>query len=229
MLAKKQNLVPLERWFEAPSDRTMEFYTVLSQASRGFYNALRSIIAPYYLKDIEVFSDTEAAYPMLVYWASRPNSRKGRADFGYDVLNSTDMNRFYRLAARNLRKLLPQVRERLVAAGHKDWAEHYAPRETTDIMRRIRTQSRYWRTVNNMILAEQAMFNEFLRLRAFGEAPAKIQQRNTVLFHKKWDSFLHRFYGRYDFSPVGDAILLLANKALMEARDEVPEATSDAA
>ena len=218
MTPQDENLIPLDPWFDAPPDRTTAFYPVLLHASRGFYGALRAHIPALYFQNIERFRDSRTAYPMLIYWASRASSRKDRADFGYDVLSDRDMDRFYRVAGRHLRKILPGVRLRLQQEGHADWAKKYNQRDVPGLIRDVRSVKRYWRWVHNMLVAEQAMFNAFLKLRGQGGRRPKSRLIRTRRFHKKLRSFLRRFYGKNDFSELADIILKAANDALIEGQ-----------
>ncbi len=210
-------------WFEAPAERTPQFFPAYMRISVAMQTVLRRAIPQTHLADLEQFRDTRATYPLLVYAASRPFAGQPRTDFTYDILNKSLMRKFYFSVGQNLPGVLAEVVERLRAAGMDDVAADYRPdhaRRIVDLVMRLQTTRR---RLEALLVAETLLVNDLIAFAGSGGATAKAQAKLAAECAKTWLSKLSRLYDRQDYGWLAGGLLGAATEALAESLEEAAQ------
>jgi hypothetical protein len=79
-------------WLAVPAERDLQYFSTWQRVSVTLQRSLRAWIPNIYFRDISQFEDREAAYPLLIYQASRPFFGRPRTEFTYDAANRTRSN-----------------------------------------------------------------------------------------------------------------------------------------
>ncbi len=206
-------------WFEAPGERSPQFFPAYMRISVAMQTLLRQAIPETHLADLEQFRDTRMAYPLLVYAASRPFAGQPRTDFTYDILNKTLMRKFYYSVGQNLPVLLAEVAERLRAAGMDDVAAEYRPdraRRIVDLVVKLQITRR---RLEALLVAETLLVNDLIAFAGSGTANAKARTKLAAECGKSWTSKLSRLYAKQDYSWLAPALLAAATDALAGSLD----------
>ena len=104
--------------------------------------ALRCWIPEIYFRDPARYEDRDAAFPLLVYAASRPCRGRPRTEFTYDVADEEMLPRALHLIGASLQSVLETVERRLHDGGRPALARRYAPRWHQDVLRAVQRKPR---------------------------------------------------------------------------------------
>ena len=110
------------------------------------------------------------------------------------------MQRFFRLAVRNLPSVLQEAHAALIAAGRPELAELYRPALAEKILQAVRTQRQYRLLLNQMIVSENRLLMELMLLGGSSYCPAKVKAAKAGKFIKRWNYVLRRSCLHRDFS-----------------------------
>ncbi|MCC7176272.1 MAG: hypothetical protein IT159_13860 [Bryobacterales bacterium] len=212
----------VEAWLDAPGERAPEFFAVYSRVSVAVQRALRVWLPYVYFSDPKRYETLEAAYPLLVYQASRPFSGRPRYDFNYDVLSEDSMRVFFRATGPLLAAELARVEETLMRAGKPGTAAFYAPRRARDILASVQNRRRQ---LNSLLVADAFLVDALVNLGCQGrrlredaakDPPAAVRglARFAADLVKAFHGKLRRLYGGQQFLAFGALLLVEATHAL---------------
>ncbi len=201
-------------WFQAPRERTPDFFPKFIRISVAVQAGLRQRLPEIYLADIERFRNTRMVYPLLVYAASRPFSSESRTDFSYDILNPALMRRFRYSVRKNLPRLLDNAAQRLRAAGMNDVARQYRASKSSDIIETVDRLKICRRRLEAVIVAETRLIDALFQFAGSDRLPLKERTKIWASVSKEWLSVLRRLYARKDFRWLGPELVARAREAV---------------
>ncbi len=212
-------------WLDLPPERTAGHYTIFSWASVAVQAALRGWLPWVHFSDPGNFAATGAAYPLLVYQASRPFHRRTRADFTYDPLHAASLNLALRNATGALPEILGRARDTLLERGSEKLAGRYSPALTGRIMGWMKPGNRHFQ---GLLAADALLVEQLTKLGNLGRSlslatekdPARTTRfllRSTGQVLKPVHARLRRLYCARDRTSFGSLILLVATSALSGA------------
>lgn len=202
-------------WFNAPPERTAEFFPAFVRVSTAVQGALRRTLPEVYLADTTLFRDTRMVYPLLIYAASRPYNTRLRTDFTYDILNPDLMRKFYFSVRLNLPKVLADVNARLHAAGMNDLARQYRPEKSADIIEIVNRLRICRRRLEALLITETRMVNDLIRFSGIATRSAKERDKIAARCEHQWLAKLRRLWARRDYTSLAPGILAAATSALV--------------
>jgi hypothetical protein len=129
--------------------------------SQALQKGLRTWISEKYFEDVARYEDRDAAYPMLVYTASRPCRGRPRTEFTYDVVDPETLPRAFHLIGVSLQAVLAKVERRLYECGRPELARRYAPRWHQDVLRAVQKKPRH---ILGLLGDEAAVVNSVIDL-----------------------------------------------------------------
>ncbi|HUA82412.1 MAG TPA: hypothetical protein VMB85_01035 [Bryobacteraceae bacterium] len=127
----------LQSWHGVPKETHREYFRVWQRVAVELEKALRRWIPERYFQDLNRFEDRAAAYPMIIYAASRPCYGRPKTEFTYDVADPATLSMTLRSIGNPTRKVLAAIEARLREAGRPDLAIRYAPVWHQDIFRDV--------------------------------------------------------------------------------------------
>lgn len=208
-------------FFEAPRQRSPEYYEAFGQVSLAIQRALRAWLPYMLFSEPDRYGDFETAYPMLAYQAGRPFLRKGSPEFTYDVMNPESVQRALRSASSPLAELLQSAAALLAACGREAIAHRYRRLEPKALLEAVKRSPRAFQS----LLAAEACFVEeiikfALEARLLREEPAEAPRRLYRLVAQFTESLhqrLRRLYRGLSAVSLGSLVLLEASQALSRA------------
>ena len=129
-------------WHSAPAEITTGYFPAWQQVSLALQRALRVWIPAVYFRDAARWEDRPAAYPLLVYAASRLCHGRPRTEFTYDIADPETLPRAMFMIGQSLQRVLADVERRLAGEGRPQLARRYAPIWYEDILRAVRGKPR---------------------------------------------------------------------------------------
>ena len=124
-------------WTGAPHEGHPEYFRTWQAVSMALQSALRRWIPEIYFRDPARFEERDAAFPLLVYAASRPCRGRPRTEFTYDVADAEVLPQaLYQIGA-SLQGVLEIVERTLYDGGRPALARRYAPRWHQDMLRAV--------------------------------------------------------------------------------------------
>lgn len=129
-------------WKSTPDETNLSYFPTWQRVSLRLQKALRNWIPELYFKDIARYEDRDAAYPFLVYEASRVCYGRPRTEFAYDVADAETLPMSLRMIGRAMQSALSGVEARLHEAGRPALARRYAPVWHQDILAAVRKRPR---------------------------------------------------------------------------------------
>ncbi len=204
-------------WYNAPRERTPQFFSTYSHISMALQEALRILAPRLFFADVRRFEDPQIAWPLLTYAASPIYRPRVRTEFSWDVLHASSMRSFYRLAQRNLPAHLEPVSIRLAAEGRTDLLPNYLEDQAAKIIDTVQTHRRHRKLLQRPVVSEGRLLNELMRFSNLALAKPRVRARGNAEFAKNWRAILGRFYGPQDFSVLGPVLLDVATRALLQA------------
>jgi hypothetical protein len=148
-------------WSRLPRQSDRRYFRLWQPVSLALQAALRRMISETYFADVERYEDRDAAYPLLVYQASRLCYGQGRMDLTFDVADPQTMVDALKMTGRALRTLLEGVEQRLMAAGKPELAHRYAPIWHEDVVRKVQQSPRAFM---HLLGNESAIIHALLQL-----------------------------------------------------------------
>ncbi len=129
-------------WMGTPDEMHPNHFQTWQGVSVALQKALRQWIPAIYFGDPARYEDRDAAYPMLVYAASRPCRGRPRTEFTYHVADPEALPCALNLIGTSLQKVLAAVEQRLHESGRPELARRYAPRWHQDVLRAVQKRPR---------------------------------------------------------------------------------------
>jgi len=209
-------------WLNAPRERSVAFYEAFLRVSCAAQRAMRLWLPYVYFSDIDRYDDLEAAWPLLVYQASRPYSRRVRSEFTYDAMNPRSVSLALGHAAHGLPGVLETVQARLLAAGKRRTAGFYRPSQAKKI---IASVSRGPRRFKNLLAADAHLVGDLVSLANRGRKLRQDMRSEPAVATKKISRFLgafvksfhirlRRLYGGREILAFGSLLFVEATQAL---------------
>lgn len=218
---------PAPCWLAAPPERSGKFLPTFARISVAIQSALREHVPSIYFKNADRYRDLKAAYPMLVYQASRPYRGRVRTELTYDVLDSESMSILFRRAKPNFASLLAKVDSELRASDMTDLALKYSPRHAMEIMKSVQKLSVSRRYLFLLVRSESMLVDALVELSGLGTFSAREQCKKMTTFRKKWRFQLRRLYPGGDFSVLAPILLDTATEALLSSDESRGSPASD--
>lgn len=129
-------------WIKAPDELQAGYFQAWQAVSQALQRALRAWIPETYFRDAARYEDRDAAFPLLVYAASRPCRGRPRTEFTYDVVDEETLPTAFHLIGSSLQAVLGKVEQRLQECGRPELARRYAPRWHQDVLRAVQKKPR---------------------------------------------------------------------------------------
>jgi hypothetical protein len=209
-------------WLDAPGERDPLFFPAYARVATAVQRALRAWLPYTYFSSLDRYETLEAAFPLIVYQASRPFFCKPKYDFNYDVMSETSMNSFFRLAAQRLPQDLACIEGQLAAGGREGTAAFYSPKQARAILASVRRRPRL---LHSLLVADAFLIDALVNLGCRGSqlrresasdpaAAVKSLCRFAADFVKAFHGRLKRLYGGQEFLALGSLLLVEATSAL---------------
>jgi hypothetical protein len=129
-------------WTGAPQEWHPAYFPTWRAVSLAVQQALRCWIPEIYFRDPARYEDRDAAFPLLVYAASRPCSGRPRTEFTYDMADTEVLPRALHQIGASLQSVLETVERSLYDGGRPALARRYAPRWHQDVLRAVQRKPR---------------------------------------------------------------------------------------
>jgi len=207
---------PGPEWLAAPDERTPGFFPAYARVSLAIQTLLRERIPAHFFADSRAFSNIKAAYPMLVYRASKPFRGKMRTELTYDVLHPETLRAFFRSVRPVFGEVLEAASARLLADGSVALAALYEPKRAESILASVERLSKSRRCLYVLIRAEGVLVTTLIDLAGLGALPLKQQAKRIAAFEKKWRYQLRRMYPGTDYTWLAPELLEVAGRALVD-------------
>lgn len=153
------------RWTNAPTERDPRYFRVWQHVSLALQRWMRDEVAARYFADLARFENRPAAYPVIVYQASRLCHGRPRTEFTYDLRDypecQTTLAASWRLTGRAIQALLEGIEQRLRAAGMTGLALRYAPVWHQDVLVAVQKKPKPY---VELLTAESAVINAAIDL-----------------------------------------------------------------
>jgi hypothetical protein len=153
------------RWRSAPTERDPGYFRVWQRVSLALQRSLRAGVASAYFKDLASFEDRHAAYPVIVYQASRLCHGRPRTEFTYDLRDypecRTTLAASWKLTGRAIQAVLRCIELRLHDAGMTRLAHLYAPVWHQDVLVAVMKKPKPY---VDLLMAESAVINAVIDL-----------------------------------------------------------------
>lgn len=203
-----------EQWFDAPPERSPEFFPAFVRVSMALQTELRRLLPERFLSDLEWFEDVHMVYPLLVYGASRPFPGAPRTDFTYDILNREMMKCFYFSARNEMPRMLASIWKRLRAAGLRETAKQYRADRSKRIIGDVQRLQIERRRLNHILIMEMRMVNDLIGFAGTKHLSPFRKQILARRIRRTMVRRLRRIYAKYDFTDVVDEIIAAITPAL---------------
>ena len=213
---------PDPRWFEAPRERSPEFFITYAKVSLALQRALRQLAVRDYFSETARYRNGTSAFTLLAYASSRPFRPTTRTDFTYDVTNPIAMERFFNISRKKLLAALVQANARLLGAGESGLAEIYHPREVGRILRLVKKQKRFRKPLHRLLIAEGKLLNELTGFSGLAHATPKERLKHSAAITKRWRAILSHLCLGSDLSGIGPELFAIATDAYLAANATDP-------
>ena len=149
----------------APTERDPGYFQAWQRVSLALQRWLRDQVADAYFRDLAHFENRPAAYPMIVYQASRLCHGRPRTEFTYDLRDypecRTTLTMSWKLTGRAIQAVLRRIEQRLNHAGMTELAHRYAPVWHQDVLVAVKTKPKAY---VDLLMAESAVINAAIDL-----------------------------------------------------------------
>ena len=153
------------RWMNAPTERDSGYFRAWQGVSLALQRWLRDQVADAYFADLARFENRPAAYPMIVYQASRLCHGRPRTEFTYDLRDypecRTTLISSWKLTGRAIQAVLKGIELRLNNAGMIELAHRYAPVWHQDVLVAVQKKPKAY---VDLLMAESAVINAAIDL-----------------------------------------------------------------
>jgi hypothetical protein len=198
-------------WRSAPTERDPDYFRAWQRVSLALQRWLRDRISDRYFEDLARFADRPAAYPMIVYRASRLCHGRPGTEFTYDLRDypecRTTLAASWNLSGRAIQAVLRGIEERLHEAGLNQLAHRYAPVWHQDVLEAVKKKPE---TYVDLLMTESALINAAIDLGTARDLPAAHRFRKTAHLN------LRKLCGM-DLENLGVGILSEATRILAHA------------
>ncbi len=212
-MKKIEPFSPDPRWFEAPRERTPQFFTTYAKVSVALQQALRQLAVRHFFVDLSRYRNERSAYTLLAYASSRRFRPLSRTDFTYDVTNATVMTTFFRMSRRKMIAALTEAQTLLLAAGETELAKLYDPDDVRHILKIVKKQKRFRKPLHRLLIAEGKLLNELTGFSGLQDASPKERLRAGSLIMKKWRLILSHLCLGSDLSGLAPELFEAATNA----------------
>ena len=200
------------RWMNAPTERDPGYFQVWQRVSLALQRWLRDQVADAYFADLARFENRQAAYPMIVYQASRLCHGRPRTEFTYDLRDypecRTTLAMSWKLTGRAIQAVLRRIEQRLNEAGMIELAHRYAPVWHQDVLVAVKQKPK---ACVDLLMAESAVINAAIDLGTERNVQAANRFGKTVHLN------LRKIYGM-DLQRLGNGALEEAARVLSQFR-----------
>lgn len=197
-------------WRNAPTERDPEYFRVWQGVSLALQRSLRDGVAAAYFEDLARFEDRQAAYPVIVYQASRLCHGRPRTEFTYDLRDypecRTTLAMSWKLTGRAIQAVLRRIEQRLNQAGMTGLAHRYAPVWHQDVLVAVKKKPKPY---VDLLMAESAVINAAIDLGTERSVEAAHRFGKTVHLN------LRKVYGM-DLQWLGFRTLEVATRVLAQ-------------
>jgi hypothetical protein len=131
-------------WMGAPDELDPRYFPTWQKVSLALQMAFRTWIPEIYFRDPARYEDRDAAFPVLVYAASRPCRGRPRTEFTYDVVDPEVLPCALNLIGTSLQNVLRKVERHLHQCGRPELARRYAPLWHQDVLRAVQKRPRHF-------------------------------------------------------------------------------------
>ncbi len=182
------------------------------RVSLALQRSLRNGVADAYFDDLAHFENREAAYPVIVYQASRLCHGHPRTEFTYDLRDypecRTTLVSSWKLTGRAIQAVLRRIELRLTEAGMTELAHRYAPVWHQDVLVAVKRKPKAY---VDLLMAESAVINAAIDLGTERSVEAANRFGKTVHLN------LRKIHGM-DLQVLGIGTLEEATRVLSESR-----------
>ncbi len=197
-------------WRNAPTERDPEYFRAWQRVSLALQRWLRNQVAETYFADPARFENRLAAYPVIVYRASRLCHGRPRTEFTYDLRDYPDchttLEASWKLTGRAIQAVLGRIEQRLYEAGRTGLAHRYAPVWYEDVLVAVRKKPKPY---VDLLMAEAAVINAAIDLGT--ERSTEAANRFAKTIHLS----LRKLYGM-DMQGLGNGALEEATRVLAQ-------------
>jgi hypothetical protein len=153
------------RWRNAPTERDPGYFEAWQGVSLALQRWLRDQVAEAYFENLAQFESRSAAYPVIVYQASRLCHGRPRTEFTYDLRDypecQTTLATSWKLTGRAIQAVLRRIEGRLQEAGMDELAHRYAPVWHQDVLVAVKKKPKPY---VDLLMAEAAVINAAIDL-----------------------------------------------------------------
>jgi hypothetical protein len=205
-------------WRDAPTEHDPGYFCAWQRVSLALQRWMRDQVAEAYFADLTQFESRPAAYPMIVYQASRLCHGRPRTEFTYDLRDypecRTTLVTSWKLTGRAIQAVLGRIERRLYDGGMTELAHRYAPVWHQDVLVAVKKKPKPY---VDLLMAESAVINAVIDLGTERSVEAANRFGKTVHLN------LRKLYGM-DLQRLGVGALAEATRALSEHRgDHLPD------
>jgi hypothetical protein len=208
-------------WLNAPTERDPEYFRAWQRVSLALQRWLRDQVAEAYFADLTRFENRLAAYPVIVYQASRLGHGRPRTEFTYDLRDypecRTTLEASWKLTGRAIQAVLGRIEQRLCEAGRTELAHRYAPVWHQDVLEAVKKKPKPY---VDLLMAESAVINAAIDLGTERSVEAANRFAKTVHLN------LRKIYGM-DLQRLGAGALEEATRVLAQCRVHGSDGFSD--
>ena len=198
------------RWCNAPTEHDPGYFPTWQRVSLALQRWLRDQVAGAYFQDLPRFENRPAAYPVIVYQASRLCHGHPRTEFTYDLRDypecRTTLATSWKLSGRAIQAVLGRIERRLEDAGRTELAHRYAPVWHQDVLVAVKKKPKPY---VDLLMAESAVINAAINLGTERSMEAANRFAKTVHLN------LRKVYGM-DLEGLGAGALEEATRALAQ-------------
>jgi len=199
-------------WLNAPTEHDPGYFWAWQRVSLALQRWLRDQVSRAYFEDLARFENRPAAYPMIVYQASRLCHGRPRTEFTYDLRDypecRTTVAASWKLTGRAIQGILGRIERRLQQAGKIELAHRYAPVWHQDVLVAVKNKPKGY---VDLLSAEAAVINAVIDLGTGRSIEA------AKCFAKTAHLNLRKLYGM-DLQDLGAGALAEATRSLAHRR-----------
>jgi hypothetical protein len=200
------------QWLNAPTERDPGYFQAWQRVSLALQRWLRDQVADAYFLDLAHFENRPAAYPVIVYQASRLCHGRPRTEFTYDLRDypecRTTLAMSWKLTGRAIQAILRSIELRLNDAGMTELAHRYAPVWHQDVLIAVKKKPKAY---VDLLMAESAVINAVIDLGTERSVEAANRFGKTVHLN------LRKIYGM-DLQSLGVGTLEEATRVLSQSQ-----------
>ncbi|HPT28097.1 MAG TPA: hypothetical protein PLZ95_16890, partial [Bryobacteraceae bacterium] len=204
-------------WTNTPHPSTPEFEAAMSRISVALQSLMRRWLPALYFADPRRYQDIGAAWPLLVYAASRPYRSRGRGDYTYDSMDSRSVAAAASSASAAISSLIADAYRKMTAAGISRRLRFYEPGRPTDLLADALRRPQFV----SLLSADAFLVRDMIRIAETGRELRTLWSKDTraVVRRLARDGayFIRCFHGRLKRLYAGNEILGLGSLVLVEA------------